>query len=152
MNRIELLICEEQYHKLEQFLEQLCYNLNLEKTYYSNIVSASEFLFEKYSRYYERFVLEVVSSYNEEGLGLQFRLVGSQESVEMDFLPKLSEAFGQDLSSVQTICDRCALDEQKQTVFLLFNTTAQFGTKAQRRIDLLTGYLEKQKQRCRAVK
>jgi hypothetical protein len=152
MNRLELLISLEHYHKLEEFVEKLCYDLGLEKTYFSNIVSASEFLFDIYIRYYEHEVLVVSSSLNEEGLGIEFRLVFNQVDAESDFIPKLSEVFGQDMYSLQTISDRFKIDEQSHTVYILFNTTAQFDTKAQRRIDLLAGYFEKQTQRHRAVK
>lgn len=133
-------------------MEKLCYDLGLEKTYFSNIVSASEFLFDIYIRYYEHEVLVVSSSLNEEGLGIEFRLVFNQVDAESDFIPKLSEVFGQDMYSLQTISDRFKIDEQSHTVYILFNTTAQFDTKAQRRIDLLAGYFEKQTQRHRAVK
>lgn len=145
MNRINLIIRNEDFHKLEQFVEQVVDLSGIENTYYSNIASATGLVYDLLCNKVAGIGLLVEATSADSGLYLEFLITDEDNNTQMKKSLDFADIIGSELFVLQTLSDLCVVDERSDKLTLLFNTTAQFGIKARRRAKLLSQYFACQK-------
>lgn len=151
MNKIELIVGKDEFHKLEQFVERLGDLSGIGSTYYGNIVSASGLVFELLNSSCNGMRLCVEATSSDNGLFLDFNCVSKDKETSVDDF-EFAGIIGTDLFILESLSDLCVVDEAQNKLSLLFNTTAQFGIKAKRRANLLAGYLAGESQAANRLK
>lgn len=147
MNRINLILGTEDFHKLEQFVERLVDLSGIENTYYSNIVSANGLVFDLLCNKLPGTGLLVEATSADNGLYMDFVINDADNNSHGKKSLDFADIIGPDLFVLQSLSDLCVVDERSDRLTLLFNTTAQFSIKAGRRAKLLRQYFAGQEQK-----
>jgi hypothetical protein len=150
MNAIELKIDQSEYYRLEGYIEQFCYNMNVQSTYYPNILTAIGHLFDYYLRVRSGEIMVVSYNVSEGGVVFDVKLKIRESSVYKNDDVNLGMDFDELNFVLSSLSDGLKYEPKGLEVSLLFNIRGYFNTMASRRVHQLKAYYSRTTQSIRA--
>lgn len=150
MNAIELKIDQSEYYRLEGYIEQLCYKMNVQSTYYANILTALGHLFDFYLRFSPGEIMVIAYDLSEDGVAFDVELKNRESNTYTDNQLVLDSDFDELHFVLSSLTDSMRIDQNELEVSLLFNIRGYFNTMATRRAHQLRAYYSRTTQSIRS--
>ncbi len=151
---IRLLSNQDETHRLEQFIEQICDDFHIYDAYFGNILASNTLAYELLLKFRGEKKGHVDFYFHKTAKGIYFSLVLGEQFLDFAGLyekvrrldPNDPEAYGgegKNMMMIRMLCDEVSVDHENEAMVLTFFVTGINEMLSIQRIQLLEKYFEK---------